>query len=64
MNGIIYIIFQESYTFFNEAGETVTQTVNVKRKMCIHNGNVHYVKQGQPGAFFCESTPELEKLAK
>jgi|10_taG_2_1085330.scaffolds.fasta_scaffold611420_1 hypothetical protein len=61
---ILYILFTEAYTFFNEAGEALNQSVEVKRKMCIHENNVHYVKQGGPGAFFCKATPELIKLAK
>lgn len=62
---LISIVVKETFEFINKAtGVTVNETVDVTRPMCIHDGNVHYVKQGGVGALFCKSTPALDKLAK
>tara|TARA_R100000789_G_C2955312_1_gene136306 strand:+ start:279 stop:485 length:207 start_codon:yes stop_codon:yes gene_type:complete len=62
---LITIVVMESFTFINkETGESITEVVPVERPMCITKDEVHYVKQGGVGAYFCKATPALIALAK
>lgn len=62
---LLSIVVKETFEFINKAtGVTLVETVDVTRPMCIHEGNVHYVKQGGVGALFCKATPALIALAK
>lgn len=47
-----------------EDGTEGTHDVKREWKMCIHDGNVHYVAQGGVGAKLGEASPSLIKAAK